>query len=62
MKKKRLRLKKKILISMIIFIIGITIIIMPYFLINIELYGDDKMVLDYGEKYSEPGYRGNILS
>ena len=35
---------------------------MPYFLINIELYGDDKMVLDYGEKYSEPGYRGNILS
>ena len=47
---------------MIIFIIGITIIIMPYFLINIELYGDDKMVLDYGEKYSEPGYRGNILS
>lgn len=61
-KRKKLKLKKRALICSILIIIGLVLISLPYFLINIELYGDKKMVLDYGEKYSEPGFRGNLFS
>ena len=62
MKKKKYKLKKKIVIPMLLIIIGIVLVCIPYFLINIHLYGDKIMVLDYGEKYSEPGYKGNVLN
>ena len=49
------------LLAFIFLIIGGAFIAMPYFLINIKLYGDSLITLDYGEKYSEPGFRGDIL-
>ena len=60
-RKKKYRIKICPLLSLIFFIFGIAFIIMPFFLININLYGDETIVLDYGEKYSEPGFRGDIL-
>lgn len=61
-KKKKLKLKKHVLISLILFLLGVILIITPHMLINIELYGDYKMTLDYGEQYSEPGFRGYLMS
>ncbi len=61
-KRKKLKLKKKSFLCFILFLLGIVLISLPYFLINIELYGDKMMILDYGEKYSEPGFSGNLLS
>ena len=54
--------KNKKLIIICIFLIIIIFLLIPYFLIKIELYGDKKMTLDYGESYSEPGFAGSFLS
>ena len=62
MKKRKYKIKKRIIIPMILIVLGIVLTIIPYFLINLHLYGDKIMVLDYGEKYSEPGYKGNVLN
>jgi len=61
-KKKKLRIRKHVIFCMILLLSGLIMFFVPYFLINIELYGDKKMILDYGEKYSEPGYYGNLIS
>lgn len=53
--------KIKIILLILLSLIVVSLVTL-YFLINIELYGDKKMIIDYGEKYSEPGYRGTFIS
>lgn len=59
MHKKRV-LKKKVKI-LIIFVCFIMILFLPYFLINISLFGKNVINVDIGKKYSEPGYKGSFL-
>ena len=54
--KKRRRIKKKVILFLIIILIMI-LFFWPYFFVNIKLYGNKKMILDYGEKYSDPGFK-----
>ena len=59
---RRIRLKKRIRRFLwLLPIIIIMLIIWPYFATNIKLYGNKKFLLDYGEEYSEPGYKVTFL-
>lgn len=52
-------MKKK---NIIIIFIGIVIILFsPYIFININLIGDKTIIVNYGEEYSEPGYKAEIF-
>ena len=52
-----------IVIPIIVILLIVTILFVgPLLTININLIGNKKMELDYGEKYSEPGYKGSILN
>ena len=70
MKKRKKRRKWKFKKTVKYFLIGYLIIIIPiviYFIIvnyiiEIKIIGDSKIVLDYGEKYSEPGYKGKKIN
>ena len=59
-KKKRSN-KKKIILLIMIPILVLLIFLSPYLFINIKLIGSRKINLDYGEKYSEPGYKAYIF-
>ena len=56
----RKRGRKKLLLLLPIIIV-VMIVVWPYFCINIKLYGNKKFLLDYGEEYSEPGYKVTFL-
>lgn len=53
------RIKVIFLILVAVIFVSLTTL---YLLISIKLYGDKKMILDYGEKYSEPGFKGSFIS
>lgn len=55
---KKFRIKYKFILLLILVLL---VFLSPYMFINIKLIGDKKMVLNYGEKYSEPGYRTKIF-
>ena len=58
--KKRLKVKNIIICLIILFILfGL---ISPFLFINISLIGDKEVILNYGDKYSEPGYRAKIFN
>lgn len=58
--KKRLKVKNIIICLIILFILfGL---ISPFIFINISLIGDKEVILNYGDKYSEPGYRAKIFN
>lgn len=59
MRRKR-RIKKTVKYSLLVIVI-LSLICLPYFLINISLMGDSTTLLDLGEKFSEPGYTGSFL-
>ena len=61
MRRIKLRKKRKRKLLIMIIPVLILIIIWPYLVINIKLYGNQKIILDYGEKYSEPGYKATFL-
>ena len=51
-------MKKRNIVGIFISILIIGLFISPYFFIKIKLIGESNMTLDYGEKYSESGYKG----
>lgn len=58
---KRIRLKKTILILFVLIIV-LLIFFSPFLITNIRLIGNKEMELDYGEKYSEPGFKASIFN
>ena len=56
MKKKR-RIKKSVILACITIITIELLILWPYLFTEIKLYGNKQLLLDYGEKYSDPGYK-----
>lgn len=61
MKKRRLKVKR-IVIVVAILIITSLIILSPFMFINIKLIGNKKIQLDYGEKYSESGFKAYMFN
>lgn len=59
-KKKKLHIRKPFKIILIIYIV-LLVISIPYFFIDIRLVGKDEVTLDYGEKYSEAGFKGSFF-
>ena len=53
--------KQKICFIGIPFLIVVILFLAPYFFIQIKLVGDQKIVLNYGEEYNEPGYIAKIF-
>lgn len=61
--KRRRRLKvKRIVIIGIILIVILLIMLSPFIFVNIKLIGNRKIELDYGEKYSEPGFKAYMFN
>ena len=61
--KRRRRLKvKRIVIIGIILIVVLLIVLSPFIFVNIKLIGNKKIELDYGEKYSEPGFKAYMFN
>ncbi len=60
--KKRLKIKKRFLIIIFFIIILVLLSISPYLFVNIRLVGDSNMVSNYGNKFSEPGYKAYIFN
>lgn len=60
-RKQRLKNKKIVIIVAILIIISL-ILLSPFMFINIKLIGDKKIQLDYGEKYSEPGFKAYMFN
>lgn len=60
--KRRKKKTKKILIIVITLIIVLLIMLSPFIFINIKLIGNKKIELDYGEKYSEPGFKAYLFN
>ena len=56
--KKKLRIKTKVKVAAILLIV-LVILLSPYMIVSIKLVGSRKMVLNYGEKYSEPGFKAS---
>ena len=62
---KKVKVKKKILLASIIVLSVFSVssfIAWPYFAVKINLFGDKKITIDYGEKYSEPGFRAKLFN
>ena len=54
------KIKKAVkLLSLVVIVL--LVFLLPYFLINIHLIGNNKITIDYGDKYSESGYKGSFL-
>lgn len=60
-KRKKFKTNKIILVTIIPIII-LLIILSPFIFINIKLIGDNIVKLDYGEKYSEPGFKAYMFN
>ena len=60
MMKQRLKIKKIVIIVVILITISL-ILLLPFMFINIKLIGDKNIQLDYGEKYSEPGFKAYMF-
>lgn len=63
---RRIRRKKfknnKIILVTIMLIIVLLVLLSPFIFINIKLIGNNIVNLDYGEKYSEPGFRAYMFN
>lgn len=58
---KKRKIKVKNIVICIVILLVLLLLISPFMFINISLIGDKNVILNYGEKYSESGYRGKIL-
>lgn len=54
-------MKKKLIFLIIFLFLCSFVLILPYMIVDINLIGDKNVVLDYGETYSESGYRAKLL-
>lgn len=64
MKKRKRKLKKKAIAiaGLIALTVLLTIIFtLPHLLVRIKLIGDKNMVINYGDEYSEPGYKASKM-
>ena len=61
MKRRRLKVKRIVIIG-IILIVVLLIVLSPFIFVNIKLIGNEKIELDYGEKYSEPGFKAYMFN
>ena len=62
MKKVKKKLRVKRIIICIIILLATLLLISPFLFINISLIGDKNIILNYGEKYSESGYRAKLFN
>lgn len=60
-KRRRPKINKIVIIGTIVFIF-LLILLSPFVFVNIKLIGNKKIELDYGEKYSEPGFKAYIFN
>ena len=60
-KRKKRKIKKKFIFIFIFVILIICLFISPYIIFNIRLIGDSEVIVNYGDKYSESGYRLNVF-
>ena len=61
MTKKRKKIKVKNIAICVIVLLFMLLLASPFFIININLIGDKNITLNYGEEYSESGYRGKMF-
>lgn len=61
MKRRRLKVKRIVIIGIILIVI-LLIMLSPFIFVNIKLIGNRKIELDYGEKYSEPGFKAYMFN
>lgn len=61
MRKRKLKVGNIVIVGIILSII-LFVILSPFIFINIRLIGNKLIVLDYGEKYSEPGFKAYIYN
>ncbi len=54
------KVKKVIMICFLVFLF-FSVLLSPFLFIHIRLIGESNISLDYGSKYSEPGYRASIF-
>lgn len=59
--KRKLRVKKSVIIIFIVMILLILVLVSPFIFINIKLIGDKKVTVNYGDKYSESGYKLKVF-
>lgn len=62
--KKKLKIRKKALWFLIIttiLIILLLVIVSPFLIFNIKLIGDKHLILNYGDKYNESGYKLKVF-
>lgn len=55
-------LKIKNIIVLILILLALLLFISPFLFINITMIGDKNIVLNYGDKYSESGYRAKMFN
>ena len=60
-KRRRLKVKRIVIIGIILIVI-LLIMLSPFIFVNIKLIGNKKIELDYGEKYSEPGFKAYMFN
>lgn len=51
-----------VVIVLIILLLTVTFVCWPCFLIKITLFGSQEIIIDYGEKYSEPGFKATLFN
>jgi len=59
---KKRKLKIKNIVICIVILLILILLVSPFIFINITLIGDKDIIVNYGEKYSESGYRGKIFN
>lgn len=59
---KKRKIKKSFKIILIILLILIFLLLSPYLFIDIKLIGDSKVIINYGSKYTESGYKAYIFN
>lgn len=59
--KRKLRVKKKSIFVMLTILVLIFVLFSPLIFINIKLIGDENIIVNYGDKYSESGYKLKVF-
>ena len=59
--KRKLRVKKKIIFIFVAILVLSFLLLSPFIFINIRLIGDKNVIVNYGDKYSESGYKLEVF-
>ena len=60
--KRRKKKLRKIICFIFLLVVVLVISFSPFLFIDIKLIGNKVMDLDYGEKYSEPGFKAYLFN